>query len=486
MRNDALPLRPQALRRTRLLAALVLVACKAETPKVTPPEAAPPPSVDASSDAPASEALAEGARDYRGTLGAGTSIAVHLVRTGAAVTGAYVYTAIGRPIRLDGNLDAGALTLTESLDDKVTGTFRLHPEGDRLIGDWIDPSGKRTFPVRLGAGEPFAASTAADAGARSADGGDASPNERAEACLARPTCPAAEAARLFVAAAVARDPALDCLRFLDGAGTPRDLPRGRACLERRADALECGGSSMSLDTAELALLRVDGIGGKADIDRARDLVDGCFDDVSRQGILEHAAAKERDPRTPPADFCKDIDGTTITNVECEARSGKNSDTVRQLQAKTVVEGLDAGGRDLFAKSDQAFDDYVGAVGDYVYEVYIDGTIRGAMALSAENKLKAARIRDVAAFPRFIAKDTSPKEVGAAERRRAAALDGLHAGTAAEKVALLKTEQTWEAFRDAEVALYAHAFGPSQGAERVEAAVRARLEARRASDAAIGQ
>jgi hypothetical protein len=213
---------------------------------------------------------------------------------------------------------------------------------------------------------------------------------------------------------------------------------------------------------------------------------GCFDDVSREGILEHAAAKERDSRTPPANFCKDIGGTTITSVECEARSGENSDTVRQLQAKTVVEGLDAAGRDLFARSDQAFDDYVGAVGDYVYEVYIDGTIRGAMAVSAENKLKAARIRDLAAFTRFVAKDTSPKDVEAAERRRAAALDRVHAGTAAEKAALLKTEQTWEAFRDAEVALYAHAFGPSQGVERVEAAVRARLEVQRASDAAIGK
>jgi hypothetical protein len=374
----------------------VLAACNAEAPKVAPPEAALPPSADASSHAPASEGTAEGAHDYRGTLGV------------------------------------------------------------------------------------------AGAGARSADGGAASPSERAEACLARPTCLATEAARLFVASADARDPALDCFRFLDGAGTPRDLPRGRACLERRADALECGGSSMSLETAELALLRVDGVGGKADIEGARDLVAGCFDDVSRQGILEHAAAKERDPGTPPANFCKDIGGTTITSVECEARRGENSDTARQLQAKAVVEGLDAAGRELFARSDHAFDDYVSAAGDYAYEVYIDGTIRGAMAVSAENKLKAARIQDLAAFPRYVAKETSPKEVEAATRRRAAALDRVHTGTAAEKAALLKTEQTWETFRDAEVALYAHAFGPSQGVERVEAAVRTRLELRRASDAAIGQ
>jgi hypothetical protein len=486
MKTDAVPRCLQALRSTRLLAALFLAACKAETSKATPPEQEPQPFADASSPAPTLEALTAGAHDYGGTLGGGTSIAMHLVRSGAAVTGVYVYTAIGRPIRLEGSLDAGALTLTESLSDKVTGTFRLHPEGGGLTGDWTDPMGKKTFPVRLGSGAPFGAGPSADAGARSADAGAESPSERAEACLARPSCPAAEAARLFVVAADARDPALDCLRFLDGSGTPRDLPRGRACLERRVDALECGGSSMSLETAELALLRIDGIGGKADLDGARDLVDGCFNDASRHGILEHAADKKRDRRTPPADFCKDIGGTTLTGVDCEAREGKNSDTERQLQSKVVVKGLDAAGRDFFAKSDQAFADYVRAVGDYVYEVHIDGTIRGAMALSAENTLKSARAQDIAAFPRFVAKDTSPTEVEAAERQRAAALGRAHANTDAEKAALLRTEQTWEAFRDAEVALYARAFGPSQGVERVEAAVRARLVARRVSDIAIGQ
>jgi hypothetical protein len=482
MTKHTAPRRLLPLRRSRLLTVLLLAACKTEPPKLAPPEAAPPPSADASPTAPAPEGLTEGPHDYRGTLGAGTSIAAHLVRSDATVTGAYVYTAIGRPIRLEGSFDAGVLALTESLGDKVTGTFRLRPEGDRLTGEWNDPSGKKTFPVRLGPGEPFGASTAADAGVT--DGGVASPSGRAEACLAHPTCPAAEAARLFVVAADAHDPEVDCLRFLDGSGTPRDLPRGRACLERRADAMECAGSSMSLETAELALLRIDGIGGKSDIDGARSLVDGCFDDITRQEVLEHAAAKEHDPRTPAANFCKDLGGTTITGVECEARTGSNSDTERQLRAKTVVEGLDATGRDLFDKSDQAFADHVGAVGDYVYEVYIDGTIRGAMALAAENKLKAVRVKDIAAFPRFVAKDTSPKEVEAAERQRAAALGRLHPETAAEQAALLKTEQTWEGFRDAEVALYAHVFGPSQGVERVEAAIRARLETRRASDLAI--
>ncbi len=311
-------------------------------------------------------------------------------------------------------------------------------------------------------------------------------SQRAEDCLASPLCAAEEAARLFIAAADAREPGLDCLRFLDGAGTPRDLARGRACLERQADALDCAGSSMSLEAAELALLRIDGIGGAADVAAAREFVRGCFDDVTREGVLDHATAKEHDPKTPRVDFCKDIGGTTITNNECEGRSGKNADTRRQLQAKAVVAGLDDAGRDLFGRSEQAYADYVSAVGDYVYEVYIDGTIRGSMALAAQNKLKAKRIQDLVAFPRFVAKDTTAKDVEAAERARSAAIERVHPEKDAEKTALLKTQQTWEIYREAEVALYGHVFGPAQGAERVASAVRAKLEHRRASEVAIAE
>ena len=82
---------------TRLLAILILAACKVGTPEGTRPEPAPLASADANLSAPTPETFTEGAHDYRGTLGAGTAIAVHLVRSGAAITGAYVYVAIGRP-----------------------------------------------------------------------------------------------------------------------------------------------------------------------------------------------------------------------------------------------------------------------------------------------------------------------------------------------------------------------------------------------------
>jgi uncharacterized protein YecT (DUF1311 family) len=464
--------------------ALTLAHCAPRTPRLVPSEAGLSAAPGESAASPASASLAEGTNDLRGTLGASTSIAMRLVRSGSTVAGSYVYLAIGRPIALQGSADAnGTVALTETAGGKATGAFRLRPEGDGLTGDWTDPSGKKTFPVRLAAGGECDAgpANASDGDATAGDAGAASgPSKQAEDCLAQPICSAADAARLFVRASDARDPDLDCFRFLDGAGVPRDLVRARACLERRAPALDCGGSSMSLETAELSLMRIDAIGGRSDVAGGRALVDGCFDDVTREAILEHAAARERDPKTPPTDFCKDIGGTTITAEECEGRNGTNTETARDLEAKAVVASLDGEGRNLFARSDKAFRDYVSAVGDYVYEVYIDGTIRGSMSLAAQSKLEAERVTDLAAFRQFVAKDTTPQDVEAASRARAVAFHHLNPGTAAEKAALAKTQQTWEAYRDAELALYEHAFGPTQGMRRVEAALRVRLESRRAA------
>src|SRR5689334_16487662 len=99
-------------------------------------------------------------------------------------------------------------------------------------------------------------------------------------------------------------------RRLDGSGVARDVARGRACLDRVAVAT-CDGGSAFLAIAELATLRVDGVGGPADIAGARALFATCFDDVTKETVLEHASAKERDEKTPPVDFCATGGGTTL-------------------------------------------------------------------------------------------------------------------------------------------------------------------------------
>jgi uncharacterized protein YecT (DUF1311 family) len=432
-----------------LALALLAPACSKASPSPASDAAPSAEKVDPSAQKADSSPLGDGARDYQGTLGAKTAIAVHLVRTGRAVRGSYVYTAVGRPIALEGTVDEnGAIALTETADSKVTGTFRLHRQGDGLDGEWSDPSGKKTFPVQLSAGPPFDAGRAdASSDANVAD--------------------------------------VDCFRALDGIGAAPDATRARACFDAQAKAHDCGGGSADLQTAQLAMMRIDGVGGPVDVPGARALLAGCFDDATRSGILEHAAAKERDPKTPPLDFCKAIGGTTITSNECLARESKNADAKRELEVKTAVASLDATGKNLFAASEKAFGDYVTSRGAFVYEVYSQGTIRNAMSLGEEQRLKAAHAKDLAGFSSFVAKETSGKDVEAAQREAAAALAKAAAGTTtpAEKQALTKTQQAWTAYRDAEVAFYEHAFGPKQGADRVRAAVLFRLESRRAKECA---
>jgi hypothetical protein len=96
----------------------------------------------------------ERARDYTGTLGT-QAIAVHLVQTGHAVTGAYLYARVGRPIAIGGTTDAaGQLVLDEKSEGEMTGRWHLHPVETGLAGDWTNPKGTKTFPVQLSPGDP--------------------------------------------------------------------------------------------------------------------------------------------------------------------------------------------------------------------------------------------------------------------------------------------------------------------------------------------
>src|SRR5260370_19032817 len=84
---------------------------------------------------------------------------------------------------------------------------------------------------------------------------------RAEACLADVRCSATEASGLLIAADDAHDLELNCFRFVDGAGTARDLVRGRSCLEHQVRMNRSGG----LVPAEWMHMSVGGIGGPTDL-----------------------------------------------------------------------------------------------------------------------------------------------------------------------------------------------------------------------------
>jgi uncharacterized protein YecT (DUF1311 family) len=107
-----------------------------------------------------------------------------------------------------------------------------------------------------------------------------------------------------------------------------------------------------------------------------------------------------------------------------------------------------------------------------------------MSLGEEQRLKASRAKELADFARFVANGISTKELEAADRDLAAALAKVKTATPAEKEALQKTQKTWTIYRDADLALYEHAFGAKQGVDRVHATVFVGLESHRAKDCAF--
>ena len=304
---------------------------------------------------------------------------------------------------------------------------------------------------------------------------------RALACLNDPTCSAAEADRLFRAADDAREDAVDCFRFADGDGTKADPRRARACLERAVASASCGGSSADLSQAELAVDLIDGVGGPVDIARARRIFDGCFDDVTKQTVLDHARAREADAGAPLVSFCKDYGGTTLTGNECSARARQHEETRGALAAKRVVAELDPDGRALFVTATRAYAAYADAMGSYVYEIYRDGTIRNAAALATESALLARRTTAVARLATYTPPPTTPVEAAASAKRLASAVKTAKAETAGVATELAHCQSAWSAYVDAEIALYVRALGARAAPDAVERAVRVRLEKERVAD-----
>ncbi|WP_438010393.1 hypothetical protein WME89_18210 [Sorangium sp. So ce321] len=324
-----------------------------------------------------------------------------LTRARNNVRGTYKYDSIGVPITIEGTIEpSGAMALTETVNGKATGTLRLQPTGPDLAGEWTDVTGKKVFPLHL---------------APSAPSRPPSLVEQAQACLEDLACPASEVARLFVAAGDAKEVGVDCRRFLSGAGVSRDPARARTCLERDA-ITPCDGDSATLSRAELATMRIDGVGGPVDIADARKLFATCFDDVTKEAVLAHAAAKEHDPKALALDFCEK-GGTTIVSEECASRRRDDEATRGLLAAKKIAATLDADGKRLLEAANKAFAAYARARVLYVVEVYNGGSMRTMLATNEDRILQKQRADDLEAFAAFKAKATTAEDVARDEGGR---------------------------------------------------------------------
>lgn len=439
-----------------LLSSLVLAAgCSrgtASTASAAPPEAdATPVAVvhDAGAkDAATASVFEEGEHAYDGKLGVNTNIAMRITRSGRDVRGTYTYLSIGRPIAIEGKVEStGELVLNEKTNGKISGTLRLKPSGKELVGQWSDPPGKKVFPVRVSS-----AAINSDISLQLAR------------CLEDLDCPASDVVGLAIAADDAHEPASDCFRFLEGDVVPRDVVRARACFERGIGP-PCDGSSAFLDREALAVMLIDGVGGKSDIPGAKALFSTCLDDVTKDEVLKYAAAG---PHSPSVDACK-IGGTTLVWNQCVGHSEWRAREVGFISAKKIATTLDNEGRRLFLAVNKAHEEYADARARFILDIYAGGSLGPPLAGEHKGQLIKKRADDLEAFASFDAK--SPTEAEANAAIKAAKCEN--------------TEKEYKAYRDAEVAFYDHVYGGAQGHAEVRRAIIIKLSKRRATECGEG-
>jgi hypothetical protein len=89
-------------------------------------------------------------RFYRGTIGDGLGVTMHLTKNGATLVGTYAYDSTKRDISLTGTIDDKALALSETVDGRSTGSFKGAVSNDgRLVGTWADAAGTKSLPFTL-------------------------------------------------------------------------------------------------------------------------------------------------------------------------------------------------------------------------------------------------------------------------------------------------------------------------------------------------
>lgn len=291
-------------------------------------------------------------------------------------------------------------------------------------------------------------------------------------CLADAACDAEQAASLVRRADEAGAGGMVCFAFYYGIDVPVDMPRARACFERDPASRCDEGSSPGIELATLAAMLIDGQGGPADPDRARALLAGCYRDASVQGLQEEAE-KRREPALyrAPLDFCKDVGGTTPTIAQCHGVDASRAASVAKRVAREMKTRLDAKGLELAGKARDAWAAYARRTAEVYGDMYRDGSLQSGAELSHRNELDQQRNEALAAF--FDYKPTPGADPAEADRAVADAFKAAPRDPQHKKL-LEAARRAFDAYRNAEVALYVHAFGPTLGKAEVERDVRVRL------------
>ena len=266
-------------------------------------------------------------------------------------------------------------------------------------------------------------------------------------------------------------------------GQPRDLARARTCFERKVAADSCSSGSPALERSYLAVMYLDAQGGPADLARAKDLFTGCFKDAGVQQILEEIKARQagKPPGTQPLDFCEDIGGTTLDMQACQnVRAARMRSRAVEIE-KNVLARLGAQGRELYAKTTEAFESFVKSDARRAADEYRGGSLSRVTFGQRQNELEEARLADLGKLFDFQPTHDA-RAFAKADRSLNTAYQKAVKGQDEEGRKLLQAAQrAWIIYRDAEVALYRYLFASKFGDSAVDIDVRTKMTLDRTKD-----
>jgi hypothetical protein len=137
-------------------------------------------------------------------------------------------------------------------------------------------------------------------------------------------------------------------------------------------------------------MQVNGEGTPADLSAARASLDRlAFKDADVLALEKIIKQREAGPlaKSRRVEFCRDVASTTVSRNFCQARAGEEKAHKNDAQLQKIKADLDPR---LFAALDRAqaaFNRFVSAEGDRVYQENIEGSIREHEAMAQEARVR---------------------------------------------------------------------------------------------------
>ncbi|HXU02468.1 MAG TPA: lysozyme inhibitor LprI family protein [Polyangia bacterium] len=140
----------------------------------------------------------------------------------------------------------------------------------------------------------------------------------------------------------------------------------------------------------VAIMQVNGEGTPVDLRAARASLERVDSkDADFEALLKIITTREANPgaKVKRVDFCRDVAMTTPSFNVCQANVESKKAAKGDAELKKIRSGLDKRLQPIFDRAKTAFEKFVKADGDRVYQEYIDGSSRNQEAMDQEARAR---------------------------------------------------------------------------------------------------